>query len=41
MKKRDYFWVSLIVALIILGSVYYLGKSDGKQHKAEPIVVVK
>jgi hypothetical protein len=32
MKKRKYFWISLIIALIVLGSIYYLGKRDGKEH---------
>lgn len=41
MKKGNYFWISLIVALIILGSVYYLGKSDGKEHKIETTMVIK
>ncbi len=41
MKKRNYFWISCIIALLILGSVYYLGKSDGKEHKAETTIGIK
>lgn len=33
MKKGNYFWISLVLTLIVLGTVYIIGKKDGKEHK--------